>query len=109
MSILKIWHASPVRGGTPLTPPDATITTSFPNNLEIGGSTTSKAEALRQLGKKLGIRREEMLAAGDSPNDIAMLQEAGIAVAMGIMEKKKSNLSQIISPAIMTMMVWEKR
>ena len=58
-----------------LTLPDATITTSFPNNLEIGGSTTSKAEALRQLGKKLGIRREEMLAAGDSPNDIAMLQE----------------------------------
>ena len=67
-----------------LTLPDATITTSFPwNNLEIGGSTTSKAEALKQLGKKLGIRREEMLAAGDSPNDIAMLQEAGIAVAMG--------------------------
>ena len=73
-----------------LTLPDATITTSFPNNLEIGGSTTSKAEALRQLGKKLGIRREEMLAAGDSPNDIAMLQEAGIAVAYGKWRRKKS-------------------
>lgn len=91
-----------------LTLPDATITTSFPNNLEIGGSTTSKAEALRQLGKKLGIRREEMLAAGDSPNDITMLQEAGIAVAMGNGEEEVK-LSQIISPAIMTMMVWEKR
>lgn len=80
-----------------LTLPDATITTSFPNNLEIGGSTTSKAEALRQLGKKLGIRREEMLAAGDSPNDIAMLQEAGIAVAMGNGEEEVKSIADYIT------------
>ena len=80
-----------------LTLPDATITTSFPNNLEIGGSTTSKAEALRQLGKKLGIRREEMLAAGDSPNDIAMLQEAGIAVAMGNGEEEVKSVADYIT------------
>ena len=78
-----------------LTLPDATITTSFPNNLEIGGSTTSKAEALRQLGKKLGIRREEMLAAGDSPNDIAMLQEA--AVAMGNGEEEVKSIADYIT------------
>ena len=80
-----------------LTLPDATITTSFPNNLEIGGSTTSKAEALRQLGKKPGIRREEMLAAGDSPNDIAMLQEAGIAVAMGNGEEEVKSVADYIT------------
>ena len=80
-----------------LTLPDATITTSFKNNLEIGGPTTSKAEALRQLGKKLGITREEMMAAGDSPNDIAMLQEAGIAVVMGNGEEEVKAIADYIT------------
>lgn len=80
-----------------LTLPDATITTSFKNNLEIGGPTTSKAEALRQLGKKLGIRREEMMAAGDSPNDIAMLKEAGIAVVMGNGEEEVKVIADYIT------------
>lgn len=63
--------------------PKATITSSFNHNLEIGGETTSKAEALRCLGDILGIGQNEMMAVGDSPNDIAMLRAAGIAVAMG--------------------------
>lgn len=66
-----------------LTIPEATITSSFLHNLEIGGATTSKADALDQMGKLLGIDTSEMMAVGDSPNDIAMLQTAGIAVAVG--------------------------
>ena len=62
--------------------PDVTITSSFDHNLEIGGATTSKAEALRQMGNLLGIDRSEMMAAGDSPNDMAMLELAGIGVAV---------------------------
>lgn len=63
--------------------PDVTITSSLKNNLEIGGSTTSKAEALREMGKILGISQDEMMAIGDSPNDMAMLEAAGISVAVG--------------------------
>jgi hypothetical protein len=66
-----------------LTIPEATITSSFSNNLEIGGETTSKAEALREMSKLLGIEPEEMMAVGDSPNDIAMLRLAGVSVAVG--------------------------
>lgn len=80
-----------------LTLPNATITTSFKNNLEIGGSTTSKAEALRQMGRLLGVHKDEMLAAGDSPNDMAMLQEAGIAVAMGNGEEEVKAIADYIT------------
>lgn len=63
--------------------PGATITSSFKNNLEIGGATTSKADALTKLGGLLGITRDEMMAVGDSPNDIAMIRAAGLSIAMG--------------------------
>ena len=63
--------------------PDVTITSSLKNNLEIGGATTSKAEALRKMGELLGIKQEEMMAIGDSPNDIEMLKAAGMSVAVG--------------------------
>ncbi len=62
---------------------DATLTTSFDHNWEIGGKTTSKAEALRQLSGILGVETEEMMSFGDSPNDIPMIEAAGIGVAVG--------------------------
>ncbi len=63
--------------------PDSTLTTSFSHNYEIGGSTTSKAEALRFLMNRLGVSREELMACGDSPNDSEMIKFAGLGVAMG--------------------------
>ena len=62
---------------------NTTLTTSFDHNLEIGGATTSKAEALRELERILGVRPEEMMAVGDSPNDVAMMKLAGLPVAVG--------------------------
>jgi len=65
-----------------------TLTSSFPNNWELGGLTTSKADALIHLGQILDIKKEEMMACGDSPNDIAMLRAAGTAIAMGNAEEE---------------------
>lgn len=62
---------------------NTTLTTSFDHNLEIGGATTSKAGALKELGNMLGVAPEEMMAIGDSPNDMAMMQLAGMPVAVG--------------------------
>ena len=53
------------------------------NNLEIGGENTSKADALLFLLDKLGLTRKNLLACGDSPNDLEMLQLAEIGVVMG--------------------------
>ena len=78
--------------------PETTITSSFDHNLEIGGATTSKAEALRQMGQLLGIKRDEMMAVGDSPNDMAMLREAGVAVAVGNAKEEVKNMADYIAP-----------
>ena len=63
--------------------PDATITSSFKNNLEIGGAETSKKTALLELMKDFDIKKEELMCCGDAPNDIQMMQLAGLGVAMG--------------------------
>ncbi len=79
--------------------PQATITSSFDHNLEIGGATTSKAQALRQMGSLLGISRDEMMAVGDSPNDMAMLREAGTAVAVGNAKDEVKAIADYIAPS----------
>lgn len=62
---------------------DITLTSSFHNNLEIGGPTTSKADALRFLMRRLSIDSDRLLACGDSPNDSRMIELARIGIVMG--------------------------
>lgn len=78
--------------------PEATITSSFPHNLEIGGATTSKADALTQMGRLLGIDRSEMMAVGDSPNDMAMLKACGLAVAVGNALDEVKAVAEYVAP-----------
>lgn len=52
------------------------------HNLELTNVTATKGNALLQLSELLGIRREQVMAIGDSENDFAMLKAAGIGVAM---------------------------
>ena len=62
--------------------PEATITSSFKNNLEVGGPHTSKKTALIELMKRLNIEQSELMCCGDAPNDIQMLEYAGLGVAV---------------------------
>ncbi len=78
--------------------PETTITSSFPHNLEIGGATTSKAQALSEMGRLLGITAGEMMAAGDSPNDIAMLKAVGFPVAVGNAEDEVKAAARYVAP-----------
>ena len=63
--------------------PGVTLTSSFDHNLELGGETTSKADALRMLCEKLNVSADQVMACGDNPNDLAMLNFAGLSVAVG--------------------------
>ncbi len=56
---------------------------SFPHYLEINHEDCGKGSALKALGEMLGIKREEMMAIGDSEIDVSMIEYAGIGVAMG--------------------------
>lgn len=77
--------------------PNTTLTTSFDHNLEIGGATTSKAAALRELESKLDVKPEEMMAIGDSPNDIAMMKLAGMPVAVGNAKDEVKEIAKYIT------------
>ena len=59
-----------------------TIFTSKPYFLEILTPATGKGEALAIVASKLGVKREEVLAVGDSMNDESMIRWAGHGVAM---------------------------
>ena len=61
---------------------NVTLTSSLPDNIEFGGVTTSKANALSYIANSLGIKKEEIMCCGDSLNDKEMLQMAGFAVAV---------------------------
>ena len=63
--------------------PYSTVTSSFPNNMEVGGPNTSKKTALQELLRILGISPEELMCCGDAPNDIRMIEFAGLGVAVG--------------------------
>ncbi|WP_445486550.1 Cof-type HAD-IIB family hydrolase [Niallia sp. 03133] len=51
--------------------------------LEILPETVSKLNGLLYLGEHLGIKTREMVVIGDSMDDLEMIKEAGLGVAMG--------------------------
>lgn len=59
------------------------ITKSHPQFVEMMMPGVSKAAAVKILAEKLGVERAEVMAIGDSENDLPMLQAAGQSVAMG--------------------------
>lgn len=59
------------------------ITRSKPQYLEVMHLRADKGQALADLAAHLGIKQEEVMAFGDAPNDVEMLEYAGTAVVMG--------------------------
>lgn len=59
------------------------LTNSLPTNIEVNPKGVNKASALEKVCKKIGITMDQVLACGDSLNDIKMIQEAGVGVAVG--------------------------
>ncbi len=56
---------------------------SYDKGRECFNSDVSKSEALKWVADKLGITMDEVMAFGDSDNDIDMLKAAEIGIAMG--------------------------
>lgn len=54
----------------------------YPFFFEFTDRRATKGQALQRLTLELGIRREEIIAFGDSNNDIDMIQYAGLGVAV---------------------------
>ncbi|MNI76727.1 Sugar phosphatase YidA [compost metagenome] len=59
------------------------ITNSSPSNLEINPLGINKASGIREVCKLLGLEMSQVVAVGDSLNDLAAIQQSGFGVAMG--------------------------
>lgn len=68
---------------TPLLADRVSITTTTPDFLEFFDFDAGKGLALSALRAALDLPREAIIAVGDGENDVPMVEEAGLAVAMG--------------------------
>lgn len=66
-------------------------------DIEIGSPLADKGMALSELASGLGVIKEEILAIGDSDNDIGMLKAAGRAVAMGNADKRVKSIAHFVT------------
>ena len=76
--IRALWEKARERFGERLE-----IAVSKPFYLEITHPQANKGSALLALGERLGVARGEIMAIGDSHNDVPMLRAAGVSVAVG--------------------------
>lgn len=77
--------------------PELMITTSLPTNIEINSTDANKGHALLGLCGLLGIDPAETMAFGDGSNDISMLHEAGIGVAMANADAEVKAVADVIT------------
>lgn len=70
---------------------------SLSNMLDLMNKGVSKGNAVKNLAKSLGIKREEIIAIGDNENDISMLEYAGLGVAMGNAEEEVKKVADYVT------------
>ena len=63
--------------------PEIEATASLGSNIELNAPGVTKGTGLLALAEKLGLRRDQVMAMGDSGNDLSMIQATGLGVAMG--------------------------
>ena len=63
--------------------PDVEATTSLGSNIELNAPGVTKGSGLKTLADTLGLAMNQVMACGDSGNDLAMIQAAGYGIAMG--------------------------
>lgn len=77
---------------------DGTFPTgSMNNNIEVNAFGVNKGTGLLRLGEILGIHRDEIMACGDGMNDLEMLKEAGLGVAVGNAVKEVKEAADYIT------------
>ena len=79
--------------------PGVEVVQGSPDNIEVTAAGVDKGEALRALADRLGVPHACTLAVGDSENDRAMLQKAGVAAVMANGMPEIRALAHLVSKA----------
>lgn len=78
---------------------DVTIVSTDAHLMQIMDRRVGKAKALKKMAAHLGITPKQIMAVGDAPNDVGMLQLAGVAVAMENAMDVVKKVAHYIAPA----------
>lgn len=73
------------------------LTNSHPCNLELNPQGVSKASGLEKVCGLLDITMREVVAMGDSLNDVTMLRAAGLGVAMGNAQDEVKEIADLVT------------
>jgi HAD superfamily hydrolase (TIGR01484 family) len=73
------------------------ITNSHPLNLELNPKGINKASGVRQVCEMFGYDMSQVIAMGDSLNDLSMIREAGLGVAMGNAQDEVKALADVVT------------
>jgi Cof subfamily protein (haloacid dehalogenase superfamily) len=77
----------------------ATSTWSGDHLVEISAVGITKAATLARLADELGVAADEVMAFGDMPNDIAMLEWAGTAYAVANADRSVIEIADHVAPS----------
>ena len=77
----------------------ATIVKTDRDLLQIMHPQTSKAIALAKVAAHYGVPMEEVMAIGDAPNDVGMLQAAGVSIAMDNAHPLVKDVADWVAPS----------
>ena len=77
--------------------PQLEITSSIERNMELNAPGVSKGRGLMALAESLGLARDQVMAVGDSGNDLTMLESAGLGVAMGNATREVKHAADVIT------------
>ncbi len=78
----------------------AQIVRSDPKFVEITAPGVTKGEALAWLARTWEIPREQVIAVGDAENDLAMIEWAGLGIAMGQANARVQAAADWVAPPI---------
>lgn len=73
------------------------ISLSDEGHFEVTNYGISKITGINYLAEKMNIELSDIIAIGDSENDLAMLKEVGTSVAMGNATEEVKNISEYIT------------
>jgi len=72
------------------------MTNSSPVNIEVNPENVSKATGVAEVCQLLGIDMSEVVAVGDSLNDLAVIEAVGLGVAMGNAQEQVKEAADLV-------------
>jgi len=78
---------------------DVTVLRTDEQLVQVMHKRASKSRSLKRVARLYGVGDREIMAIGDAPNDVGMLQMAGVAVAMDNAHPLVKQVAHWIAPS----------